>query len=537
MPAPAAPTGPALRLVLAALGLVLGVALFARAPAAGAALVCALVGLALALPAAADAAVSAGHRLARYAPGSPLRALLGGPVLRVVLCATVGIALALVLLVRLSAGGAGVWMTAACAAVAAGLAHWSGGPLARWLWAGVHAGAGVRCLAQVAGAAGALLGVLLAGRSGALPDPALVPATASALTAEIHAAHRLWAGAEAWMLGQAVALSLVPAWLAAALAVLGNAAVGWAVARLTVAALMPPAELSRGLAPASDAAVPPPPSRAGLAAAGAVMLATLFAALWAEARLSALPPEARPVARLQVAADRIGDDLFPPGTVDDLQARRDALALADADLAARLRAATEAGFDRVVANVDPFLDGYYSLWGEYARMIDLTRGQLEDRLTEELSAALAQGAPFATLDALRVEVAALRAAAQDTAAGVPLPPVNPGQVRLAAVLETLPPAPDLRVTGLTTTVQARAGLSLAAGAVAGLVAQRIVARLAARGAIGLAVRAIPLVGLGVAVGMDWASVELEERLNRDAFRAEIVAGIEAERARALALYD
>jgi hypothetical protein len=51
------------------------------------------------------------------------------------------------------------------------------------------------------------------------------------------------------------------------------------------------------------------------------------------------------------------------------------------------------------------------------------------------------------------------------------------------------------------------------------------------------VRAIPLVGLGVAVGVDWASVELEERLNRAAFRAEIVAGIEAERAGALALFD
>jgi hypothetical protein len=397
-------------------------------------------------------------------------------------------------------------------------------------------------LAQSGGAAAAVLAAVLAGRSGALPDPALAPVAASALVGEAMALHRLWAGAEAWLLGQAVALSLIPPWLAAVLALLANAAVGWAVARLVIAARMPASDLRRALAPASDAPDPPAPSPTGAIAAGLVVVAAGLVAIWAEGRIAALPPDARPVARVQTAADRIGAAFYTPGTVAAVGALRDGLMREDADLVVRMQAATEAGFDRVVANVDPFLDGYYSLWGEYARMIDWGRGRLQERMTAKMTEALAEGAPFAELEALQAQVDALREAARVeidalTPAGGPFPPMNPGEVRIGASLDLLPPMPELRTPGMTTTFEARAGVSLAAGVVGAVVARRVVARLAARGMVGLAVRAIPVVGIAVGVAADAALVELEEAMNREAFRAEIVAAIEEQRQDALALLE
>ncbi len=548
---PAVAASPVHGLLAAGLVLAGAAAALPHAPAWGAALLCGGLGLAMALPAASDAALRRGHELSRYAEGGVVRRLLAGPGLRVGRAVAVGTALSAVLLVRLAAGGAGVWVSAALAALAAILVlRLADGP-ARRVWSGPHAAAGLRGWAQGAGAVAALLGALAAGRSGALPDPGLVPATASVLVAEMVAMHRLWAGAEAWLLGQAVALSVVPPWVATLGVVLGNGAVGLAVARLAIAAQMSSGDLRRAVAPASDAGAPPPPSAPGpgpvtpavAVAALAVLLASGLGAHWAEARLAPLPAELRPTARVQVAADRIGGAFHAPGTVARVLDGRDGLVRADADLAARLRGATDAGFDRVVANVDPFLDGYYSLWGEYARMLDLGRGRLEERLSWRLAEALAAGAPFADLEAMQAEVAALRAAAarleQDAGAlpGARLPPLNPGEVRTLAAIDVLPPPPDLRTPGLTTSVEARAGVSVTAGVIGALVARRVVARLAARGVVGLAVRAIPIVGVAVGVATDAALVELEEAMNRAAFRAEIVAAIEAQRQAALALLD
>ncbi len=542
-PAPSGAAAPVLRLSAVALGLAVAAAVLPQVPASAAALLCGGLGLVLALPAAADAALRRGHSLSRYAEGSLARRVFAGPALRLGLAVAVGTGLAAVLLVRLSAGGAGVWAIAALAALASALVLRLGVGPARTVWAGAHARAGARWLAQWAGAVAAVLGAVLVGRSGALPDPSHVPATVAALTDEIYALHRLWAGAEAWLLGQAVALSVIPAWAAVALVLLGNAAIGWAVARLTVAALMSPADLRRAFAAASDSPVPPPPSVAGVSVAAAVVAVAVAAGAWAEARLVPLPPEARPVARVQLAADRIGEAFYRPGTAAAIMAARDDLARTDADLAARLRIATDEGFDRVVANVDPFLDGYYSLWGEYARMIDWSFGRLEERLSERLAEALAEGAPFAELEALRAEVEALRDATLQVSdepqalAGARLPAMNPGEVRVGAALAVLPAPPDLRTTGLTTTFEVRAGVSLAAGAVGAVVAGQVVRRLAARGAISMAARAVPLIGLAVALGVDWAAVELEEAMHRDAFRADIVAAIEEQRRTALAVFD
>jgi hypothetical protein len=81
--------------------------------------------------------------------------------------------------------------------------------------------------------------------------------------------------------------------------------------------------------------------------------------------------------------------------------------------------------------------------------------------------------------------------------------------------------------------ETRLGASVATGAVAGWIAHRIVRRLAARGVIRVAARGllatVPLVGGAVAIGADQAMLMAEEHRNRDAFRARIVAAIEAQR--------
>ncbi|MFN3644850.1 MAG: hypothetical protein ACK4TB_18230, partial [Gemmobacter sp.] len=383
-----------------------------------------------------------------------------------------------------------------------------------------------------------LAGAALAGLAGALPDPGAAPPAASALLAEGFAAHRLWAGLEAAALGRAAELGALTRGQAAALALVLQAGAAWAAASLALTLALPRGAWARAIGPASDAPAPPPPRPTAIVAAGAVALAAVSAALWTEARLAAVNPADRPVGQVQVAAERIGAVLYRPGTIAAVGTLRRATAEADAAAAAALRRALEAGFDGMLANVDPFLDGHYSLTGEYRRLGAWAAGDLAGHLERRLAAALAAGDPMAAARAAQgaLDRAAVAAAERAAAEAVVmdanrLGPVNPGLLRIEAARPALPPPALPAGGGMATTEGQRAALGLVVGAVAGAAALRIARRLALRGAIGVAAKGL---GAAFAVGADYAAVKLEEALHRDAFRAEIVAAIEAARAEALA---
>lgn len=495
-------------------------------------------GAVVALPQAWAGAVRRGHDLRVMAEGAALRSLMAGALLRVGLAGIAGVGAAALAVLRLSEAGLAFWALAALAlpltwGLMAALA-----PRAAAQAAGLHARRMVHLWARL-GASGLLLGAAsLAGLVlPVAPAPLEGVPVAAPLVAEAQAAARLWAGFEAYALGQAAEFGAWGRGTALAVAAGALAGVFWALTGLAVALALPRAEWRRALAPASDGPEAPPAGRAGPVAAGVLAVAVLGGAIAAGSWLGARPPEARPVARAQIAAEVIGEALHVAGTAERLAALRAAALAQDAEGQAEVLAALDAGFDAMAANVEGFLDDYYSLIGEYERLWQWVWGGLEDHLTTQMQATLQAGAPFAAYEqALALAVAATEARAAELARAEAalltasrIDGVNPARLRVVGRHAPLP-LREVRLAGDLAAAQGRWIVSAGTGVVAAAVAQRVVAGLAARGLLGTAARiALRAGGVLVALGVDAALVELDEYLNRDTFRAEILADIEAQR--------
>jgi hypothetical protein len=292
----------------------------------------------------------------------------------------------------------------------------------------------------------------------------------------------------------------------------------------------------------------------------------------------ALPTALREV----VEAERIGALACPPGTIAGIetldQGIRDLVAARRADV----ERAVHAGFVAARARVPVFLDGYYSLTAEYLRTFHLVAGDAEAFLEEEITGALAMDDAFA---GFRTALLALEA---------PLPPdALATRDRLLADCGRLPPddavlrvtasapeallvrGPDAEAIAFEARLAA-SGLGGVAGGVAGAIAGKVIAKLVASevfalaaetvgklalgkaaggfggaaagaGAGALAGSVVPgvgttvgavvggvLGGLAVGVATDYALLEIEEAVSREAFEAEIVAALDAAEAELLA---
>jgi len=240
------------------------------------------------------------------------------------------------------------------------------------------------------------------------------------------------------------------------------------------------------------------------------------------------------------------------------------------------------GFDAARGRVPTFLDGYYSLTAEYLRTFHLVSGDADDFLRGQLTETLDMDGAFA-----RFRVAA-------DALGAPLPADTLGlRDRLLAECGRLPPdravlritaaapeallewGPDVDAIAFEARLAA-SGLGGVAGGVAGTIAGKVIAKLVASevfalaaetvaklalgkaagglggvtagaGAGALAGSVVPgvgttvgavvggvLGGLAVAVATDYALLEIEEAVSREAFGAEILASLDAAEAELLA---
>ena len=536
---PAAPL--LLRGVLLLAALWLAVRLLPGLPDLAAVLLVAGLAALIALPWAWGLAVRRGFDLGTYTARGRLRPLLAGPVLRVVLSGFFSAGAAALLLLRLVEAGPVLWGLAALALPLAWALMVLLAPWGRTEQVGLHA----RRLVQLWSTALTVAAlVILSALLGALapmpaPPPFEAPVAAGPLVAEALAFARLWAGLEAYALGQAEAFGAWGRGLALLLLVAGQAAVFGAMATVALALALPWHAWRRAIGPASDAAAPPPVGRLGPVAAGALALLLAAAALSGSHWLAAQPPEARPAAQVMDLAERIDGQLHRPGTTQALVAlRSEGLAETEA-VAAGAEALINQGFDTMLANVDGFLDGYYSLWAEYARLGAAVTGSLERRLNRQISEALLDGAPFAPLEALQVQAQArlMELAGRETAllAESRLEPGNPALVRILPGAEAagLPPLSELLANeqrAAVTRFTAAGGV----GAVSAVVARQLVARLAGRQAGSTAMRLVTRAGGPlVALGVDYGLLQLDAYRNRDAFRDEIVAQIEAQRRAAL----
>ncbi|MGR3803101.1 hypothetical protein [Marinibacterium profundimaris] len=552
-----------------------------------------LAGVVIALPLALVGAHGAAARRQRMLQvldrDSWARRWLSGPVLRLALALLVALVLALLLLVRLIGQGVAEWAAVAVTALAV--------PLGAALWdrlAGGQIAPEFRVHARVT--AGRIFGALLAlglylllrGAPAAMPPG---PFT-SALVEQAVLIGTQWRLLEEFALGQ---LSVLGDWgrlAAGAIAVLGNLALVWTAAGLVAAFLLPPEARQRALAPVGTDR--PGPAALGWAAAVAtVILLFLYTPLLAagESLLRSLPRADRPSEIFVTQVEEIGGQFFEPGTIAALTGHRIAAqAEAAPDAAATLHRQIDTGYDAMAANIDPFLDWYYSLPAEYAQIAHLLAGDFEGYLAGKVSEHLLQGDPFAGLTAELARLETLDTALQ--------PDLSRQLTAMAASRQvTLDPGQPVAVTGraeapvilgldgvgladrIAEGLQTRLAVAGGSAGLAGALTGAVVAKLGAKGVTKAAAKAaikvaaskgvggsagagagaaagglvgsvVPGIGtvagaviggvvggLAVGVGTDFLLVKLEETLSRDTLRAEMVAALDESRAEMLGLID
>lgn len=279
--------------------------------------------------------------------------------------------------------------------------------------------------------------------------------------------------------------------------------------------------------------------------------------------------------------EMIGNEYYKPGTAGQIeQAYLDSLSQLEASIG-KLRETTDTGFKQMADNVDDYLDWYYSLPGEYERIVALATGVLENWMAEKLQNYLMKGNAFGPVQQSIEEVLKnnqqLRAEhlqkVDQILAENRIEPTHDSQLEIIrhASLNALkePPAHSV-IVNLENRMLISGGIGTA-GAITGAIAGKITAKVAGKGVIklgaqalikvtaGKAVSALGGAAAGAATGMAVGSIipgigtaigaaiggiiggitiglaveklllMLEEAFSRDEFKRQILEAIEEER--------
>jgi hypothetical protein len=416
---------------------------------------------------------------------------------------------------------------------------------------------------------------------------AVADMTGSALVLEASQYLALYNGAKVYALGR---LGSQDALWALALLGISRLVVFYNACALLSCFLIPGEEYRRMFGPLSDADKPQPLPLSRIAAIVAVItFVALFVYLplfaYIEAWFQQTPEVARARQIIESSVipklEQIGDDLFREGTLAQLEsARVEALRKVEVSLA-HLEEQADRAFDRLEANVDGYLDWYYSLVGEYTRIANLLIGELEDYLIKKLEESLQQGDAFKELEAALNNALAAHESAQiayQQAAqkimdenridpgGSPVQVVQ--RMSLADVLN--PPIHEDLISLQTRLLAGGSGVAIT-GVVTAVVIKKITGKLVGTNVLKLAAKALVKValsktagtaggtatgafvgggigsvipglgtvagaaiggflgGLAVGVGLDKMLLMLEESLNREEFKREILSAIRAAR--------
>lgn len=279
--------------------------------------------------------------------------------------------------------------------------------------------------------------------------------------------------------------------------------------------------------------------------------------------------------------EMIGDEYYKPGTAEQIErAYLDSLSKLETSLE-KLRETTDTGFKQMAGNVDDYLDWYYSLPGEYERIVALATGVLENWMAEKLQSYLMKGNVFGPVQQSIEDVLQnnqqLRAEhlqkVERILAENRVEPANNSQLEIVrhASLNALkePPAHSV-IVNLENRILISGGIGTA-GAITGAIAGKITAKVAGKGVIKLGAQALIKVtagkavsalggaaagaatgmalgsfipGIGTAIGaaiggiiggitigltVEKLLLMLEEAFSRDDFKRQILAAIEEER--------
>jgi|GEM_PF-1746560 len=344
--------------------------------------------------------------------------------------------------------------------------------------------------------------------------------------------------------------------------------------------LVPPGEYRRVINPLEDRDVPAPVSVSASARATAVFVVLfffVFARLLVsiENTLISIPglPDAVMAVEQQAIrnVEQIEERYFEAGTISAIENARLNIDLALEESRQQVAQQAREGFASLRGNVEPYLDHYYSLPAEYLRLGAMLTSNLEQKLQNDLNNYLAADDPFATyqqsIDQLlstnarlreeyRVSLEALLASNEVVASDMNFRVV---ETRSLDSLY-LPATPEITLLP-GNGADVRAG----AGAVSAVIASTVVAKLTAKGSLKMAVQAMTkaafakatsgtagaaaggaigsivpgagtlagaavgaVVGILVGVSVDALLLKVEESLNRDEFRTQILAEIESE---------
>ncbi len=282
--------------------------------------------------------------------------------------------------------------------------------------------------------------------------------------------------------------------------------------------MIPISEYRRIFAPLQDSDQPPPASPWSWAITSA--LATFFvffvyvpSTVYMDAWLRAHPETIAHIQQSQKTVvetvEMIGDNYYKPGTTEQIeQAYLDNIRQLESSLE-NLRQTTSSGFQQMADNVDDYLDWYYSLPGEYERIVALATGVLEDWMSEKLQHYLMKGNVFGPVQQSIDEV--LRSNQQlwsehlhkveQILADNRIVPGEDAQLDITrhASLSALkePPVHSV-IINLEHRMLISGGIGTA-GAITGAIAGKITAKVAAKGIIKLGAQALIKVTAGKAV--------------------------------------
>lgn len=256
-------------------------------------------------------------------------------------------------------------------------------------------------------------------------------------------------------------------------------------------------------------------------------------------------------------------------SIDDLlkQAHEQSDALI-ADASEKLTPLINASYDARIANVDKYLDWYYSLPADYERLGSMITGSVEDFVADQFSAKIEEGIDDAQLEteleSFLKQAEQIETDTKQKMEQFELPDVPEWLITAKDALD-----PDFLSSSMEPTQKlmdagTRLGISGAAGVGAGVLTKALVGKAiqkefctkvvskitstltsrgvgaAAGGAVGTLggpVGTIVGIGVGAAVGVgvDYVLLNIDEMQNREAYKQEIIDTIEEERTAALAM--
>jgi hypothetical protein len=278
--------------------------------------------------------------------------------------------------------------------------------------------------------------------------------------------------------------------------------------------------------------------------------------------------------------EQLSSTCYKPGTADQLRSLRERAEELDPQTTEELQQALNSARERLVRGADLFLDTYYTLPAEYLRLAAALSGNLEQALEAGLRRTFDEaldGNPIDVVlsDAKAAEAATLQTMAQEIrhiceSSKVIVPPDAriEKEADFPAWLCDSPVLNDGPVSRVIAQAEARGLLSAGAGTIAGALATGVAAKVAGNGALKMAASAVVEVaakkaasaaagggagaaiggivgsivpGVGTAIGaviggliggvgtgaaVDAALLWLDEELNREKFRSELLTSID-----------